>query len=306
MNNEDTKISGNTFGKDQTGNIAIYCIFWGMIAAIFYPLFSILYRQNWDTLGYTHAFFILPVSIGLAYWKREELVGAFHATQNRFGIINLAVFAIGIAIYLFGWHQNYAFISTLALIPTLYGFIGYVYGGPVQRALLFPVLYLLLLVPPPIALLDRATLPLRHISAVGVEQVFRLFHVPIQREGLIYVVRGQQMVIDAACSGLRSLVTMFSLVLPYIYIIRCGLSKKIVLVSSVIPLVLLGNIVRIITITLLGLYFGQKVAQGFMHYFSGALVFLFIVLGFLLTERIWGKVTGEKKADNEGEIEWFE
>ena len=115
------------------------------------------------------------------------------------------------------------------------------------------------------------------------------------------------MMIDEACSGLRSLVTMFALVLPYVYVIKCKLTKKVVLVASVIPLALIGNIVRIIVVSLLGLYLGRALAQGFMHYFSGAVVFLFIVLGFLGIEAIWGKVTGETKTTaKKDEFEWYE
>ena len=63
-----------------------------MIVAIFFPVFSLLYKQKWDTLGYTHAFFILPVSIGLVYWKREELARIFANTRKRFGLANLGIF----------------------------------------------------------------------------------------------------------------------------------------------------------------------------------------------------------------------
>ena len=122
----------------------------------------------------------------------------------------------------------------------------------------------------------------------------------------MYVVQGKEMMIDEACSGLRSLVTMFSLALPYVYVIRCKLTKKFVLISSVIPLALVGNIARVIVISLMSLYFGKALAQGFMHYFSGAVVFLFIVLGFLAIEAIWAKITGEGKPGGKDEFEWFE
>lgn len=286
-------------------NNVIYYLLWGLMAVVFFPVFRSLYTYRWDALGYTHAFFILPISIGLAYWKKEELAEAFRKTRKKFGIANLIVFVFGILLYLFGWHQDYMVISTFAVIPTLYGLLGFIYGGMVQRALLFPVLYLLLLVPPPFSLLDKVTLPLRYISAFGVEKIFQLLRFPIQREGLMYVISGKQMMIDEACSGLRSLVTMFALVLPYVYLIKCKLTKKTVLISSVIPLALVGNIARIIVISLMSLYLGTEVAQGFMHYFSGAVVFLFIILGFLGIEAIWTKVAGKKKPDKGDEFEWF-
>lgn len=283
----------------------IYYLLWGLVIVLFFPIFSILYRQRWGGLGYTHAYFILPVSLGLVYWKKRELAEAFAATEKRFGTPSLIIFAFGALMYLFGWRQDYMVISTFALIPFLYGFIGVIYGRKVQRLVLFPILYLLLLVPPPFALLDRVTLPLRYISAFGVEKIFRLFNFPITREGLGYVIEGQQMMIDEACSGFRSLITMLSLGLVYAYTIRSKIIKKVVLVLSIIPLALMGNILRVMVISLIAINFSKEAAQGFMHSFSGVVVFLFIVLGFVGIEALWGRKEIEGKSKGE-EFEWFE
>lgn len=287
--------------KDNWG----YYLLWAWVGALFYPVLRILYSQRWGALSYTHAYFILPVSLGLVFWKRKELSEAFAGTKKRFGLSSLIILVFGTLMYLFGWWQDYMVISTFALIPFLYGFVGFIYGKKVQRLILFPILYLLLLVPPPFALLDRVTLPLRYISAFGVEKVFRLFNFPIEREGLGYVIRGQQMMIDEACSGFRSLVTMFSLGLVYVYVSKLTLIKKVILVLSIIPLAIMGNILRVIIVSLIGVYFGQEAASGFMHSFSGVIVFLFIVLGFVGIEALWGRKNGKEKGKGE-EFEWFE
>jgi len=284
----------------------IYYLVWLLVGVLFFPTLKSLYTYRWDALGYTHAFFILPVSLGLAWWKRQELIKAFQTTDKRFGLGFLLIFVVGVMLYLFGWRQDYVMISAFALLPFLYGFIGFVYGARVSRVLLFPVLYLLLMVPPPFALLDQLTLPLRYISAYGVEFMLSLLGFSVQREGLMYIVNGHQMMIDDACSGFRSLVTMFSLGLVYVYMTKSPLLKKAVLIGSVVPLSVIGNIVRIMVISLLGVYFGEEVAKGFLHSFSGIIVFLFIVIGFLAVEKFWHTkqaVAIEKKEDD---FEWFE
>jgi len=288
----------------------MYYLLWGLVGALFFPVFAVLFGQRWDALNYSHAYFILPISLWLAFRKREELAEAFAAEKKRFGTGPLAIFVFGALLYLFGWRQDYTVISTFAFIPFLYGFIGFIYGKKAQRLLLFPILYLLLLVPPPFALLDRITLPLRYISAGGVEWIFRLFNFPIQREGLGYVIEGQQMMVDEACSGFRSLITMFSLALAYVYVIKSAIVKKAVLVFAVIPLALVGNIARIVVISLIAVTFSKETAQGFMHSFSGIVVFLFILMGFVAIEALWGRVVEKDKAlegKDKGEgFEWFE
>jgi len=278
------------------------------VFVLFLPTLLVLYRQRWGALGYTHAFFILPVSLWLVWREREALRATFKATKKKFERLYLGIFVFGSLMYLFGWRQDYMVISTFAMIPFLYGFTGFVYGRKVLRLVLFPILYLLLLVPPPFALLDRLTLPLRYISAFGVEGIFKVFMFPIQREGLMYVIGGHQMMIDEACSGFHSLITMFSLGLVYVYVTEGAPAKKVTLVSSIIPLAIIGNIVRIITISLIALTLGQGVAMGFMHYFSGVVIFLFIVLGFIGVEKAWWRITGTEKVvkPKEKDFEWFE
>lgn len=291
-----------------TFNVKIfYYLLWVLIAILFFPVFSMLYQTRWDSLGYAHAFFILPVSLWFVYRKKEELSEAFATTEKKFGAGSLIIFLLGGAMYAFGWQQDYMVVSTFAVIPFLYGFIGFLYGRQVQKLVLFPILYLLLLVPPPFAILDRITLPLRYLSAFAVERSFQLFKVPITREGLSYVIMGEAMMIDEACSGFRSLITMFSLGLAYVYVTDSKLIKKAALVASIVPLSIIGNIIRIIIVSLLAAWFGAELAQGFMHSFSGIIVFLFIVLGFIAIETFWSKFSKRGSEEkNTDEFDWFE
>ena len=54
-----------------------------------------------------------------------------------------------------------------------------------------------------------------------------------------------------------------------------------VLVASVLPFALMGNVMRVITLCLITFYAGQETAEGFFHYFSGAVIFL-IMIGCLM------------------------
>ena len=119
------------------------------------------------------------------------------------------------------------------------------------------------------------------------------------------MVAGHQMMSDKACSGFRSLITMFSLGLVYVYVFRSTVLKKATLVLSIIPLAIMGNILRIMVISLIGINYGTEAAKGFMHSFSGIVIFLFIVLGFVGIEGIWTKAAGKEKKEQE-EFEWFE
>ena len=105
---------------------------------------------------------------------------------------------------------------------------------------------------------------------------------------------GHEIFMGAPCSGFRSLITMFSLGVVYVYVIKGALLKKFILVASIIPLALLGNLIRVVTLCLLTFHAGEKVAQGFFHYFSGGVIFVVMIVGLLVLEFILEKYENKK------------
>jgi exosortase/archaeosortase family protein len=65
----------------------------------------------------------------------------------------------------------------------------------------------------------------------------------------------------------------------FAYMSDKGWVRKGILLASAIPLALLANIVRVTGTGVLAHFFGDKVARGFLHEFSGLAVFAF---GFAL------------------------
>lgn len=264
-------------------------VIWILVAALYAPIFFTLYSFRWDKVDYTHAYFILPISLWLTWRKRARLRELFQKTKSGKNLFGLLTLFFGILMFIFGWRQDYLFISTLSLVPFLFGLISHLYGMNIAKALSFPILYLLLLVPPPFGLLDSVTLPMRYGVSIVTEAILRFFDYPISREGLLLTIGYHDIFMGQACSGFRSLITMFSLVLVYVYISKGGLAKKLILTSFIIPFALLGNLVRIITLCLITFYFGDEAGQGFFHNFSGIVIFVITILGLLGVELILDK-----------------
>ena len=251
------------------------------------PLFSSLYSMRWDTVDYTHAYFILPISLWLTWRKRRDIKNIIQQEgPGKRNLFSFSILFLGLLMFIFGWRQNYIFIQALSLIPFLFGLTGYLYGINMVKTLSFPILYLLLLVPPPFGILDSITLPMRHGISVATEAILRLLGYPISREGLLLTIGYHDIFMGQPCSGFRSLITMFSLVLVYVYISKGTLAKKLILTSFIVPMALLGNLVRVITLCLITFYFGEEVGQGFFHNFSGIVIFIITLLGLMGVEAI--------------------
>mgnify|MGYP001585355657 CR=1 FL=1 len=266
-------------------------LIWILVITLYAPVFYTLYRFRWDKVDYTHAYFILPISLWLTWRKRaylKELIQKTKSGNNLFSF-SLLLLLFGILMFMFGWREDYQLIYTLSIVPLLYGLISYLYGMNVAKALSFPILYLLLLVPPPFGILDSITLPMRHGVSVVTEAILSLFNYPIKREGLLLSIGYHDIFMGQPCSGFRSLITMFSLVLVYIYISKAKLAKKLILTSFIMPLALLGNLIRIITLCLITFYFGEEAGQGFFHNFSGIVIFVIVILGIMGVESLLEK-----------------
>ncbi|MDD5010236.1 MAG: exosortase/archaeosortase family protein [Syntrophorhabdaceae bacterium] len=259
-----------------------HLLIWGLVGALYSPVIYQLYKARWETIDYTHAYFILPLSFFLAWRNLRNR----DATAGKASSSGLFLVVLGLAMFIFGWKLDYLFISTLSLIPLLYGIIIYLYGTGMAKRLSFPILYLLLMVPPPLGVLDAITIPMRQGISEAAVAILNAIHYPIHREGLMLYLGTHEIFMGAPCSGFRSLITMFSLGIFYVYVIKGTLWKKLALVAAIIPLALLGNLIRVITLCLLTYHKGEKVAQGFFHYFSGGVIFVIMIVGLLVLEAV--------------------
>ena len=271
-------------------------LIWILVITLYAPVFYTLYRLRWDKVDYTHAYFILPISLWLTWRKRAYLKELIQKTKSGNNLFSFSLLLFGILMFMFGWREGYQLIYTLSIVPFLYGLISYLYGMNVAKSLSFPILYLLLLVPPPFGILDSITLPMRHGVSVVTEAILSLFNYPIKREGLLLSIGYHDIFMGQPCSGFRSLITMFSLILVYIYISKTGLAKKLILTSFIMPLALLGNLIRVITLCLITFYFGEEAGQGFFHNFSGIVIFIITILGVIGVESIIDKLQSARES----------
>lgn len=263
-------------------------IIWALVTLLYSPILYQLYSTRWEMIDYTHAYFILPISLWLAWRKKDELKKIIKNPKSANAASSLSLFIFGILMFIFGWRQDYLFITTLSLIPVLFGIIFYLYSEKAARILLFPTCYLLLMVPPPIGILDKITLPMRYGASVATAWILNILHLPITRDGLLLSIGGHEIYMGPACSGFRSLITLISLGLAYIYINKGSLKKKSLLFISIIPLTLLGNLIRVILVCLVTYWFGEKTGHTF-HDTSGFLIFMILIFGLMGLENLLEK-----------------
>ena len=105
-------------------------------------------------------------------------------------------------------------------------------------------------------------------------------------EGLLLSVQERMQVVEA-CNGLRYILPLLTLVVLIAVLGHKSIWKRTLLILSAAPLAILGNILRIAGTGVVAEHWGREAAEGFLHDFSGWLVFMislgvFLILSALL------------------------
>ena len=217
---------------------------------------------------------LVPVVSLYALWcERDALKAAF--AEARFSWAGLALSAPLVACGLLGVRgvqlrlELVAFAGLCVTLP--WTFLGWRFA----RLVLFPAAYLLFLVPLS-TFLDFATIHLRYVASGAALGVLRLFGVDAVREGTAVVSHGAHpFAVDVAepCSGLRSLFALMALTAAYANFTQRTWAKRGLLFLCSVPLAVLGNVARILSICLVASCCSPEFATGFYHDYSGFVVF---------------------------------
>ena len=236
---------------------------------------------------------VIPFVSLTALWRiRRELWEALkQGSPSWIGLLWTFFFLI---MAWFGGRGEQSRIEQLSFIGLLWSVPYTFWGKRMAQYLLFPAGFLLFTVPIS-SFLDFFTMHLRMFSSSMATGILNGFGMEIQRSGtaLFSRVLGGEFSVDVAdpCSGIRSLFAMMALTAAYAHFtLKTHVSKWLLFACS-IPIAMIGNMFRIFSICLVARFFGQEIATGFYHDYSGFVIFIIGV--FLMFETGRGVVTLE-------------
>ena len=228
--------------------------------------------------NYSHGWLIFPTAIAIAWVKRKEILLA-PKSISKWG---LAVIITGLLIHYIGAKAQQTRLSLFGMMFLIWGLPFYFYGWQVAKRLMFPCAFLIFAIP--FNFLENMAFPLRLLAANLSTAVLNGLGIKTIIEGTtIKSSAGGGFVfgVEDPCSGLRSLLAMTALTGVYSFFTQRTTIKKMLLFTSAIPLAIIGNIFRITTIAIVAQAFGQELAGGLYHDYSGYLVFS-IAIGLMV------------------------
>jgi exosortase len=193
-----------------------------------------------------------------------------------------------------GFNQNdFTAIIALAAVVFLNGGFILSYGLPAFKAALFPLLFLVFVIPIPSTLMDGFITFLQVGSTEFVNLLFMTTGVPFLREGFVFHLPGMSVEVAKQCSGIRSsLALLITAILAGHMFLETGW-KKVVLALAIVPITMFKNGIRILILTLLGTYVNPKwLTESSLHR-DGGIVFFILALVLMAPILYWLR-KGEK------------
>lgn len=227
--------------------------------------------DDWINLpDFSHGFLIPIVSLYFVYEKREEWSTVILEGQWS-GIVWIC---LGLFLLLIGNLATEYFIMRVSLLLVLGGIFLFLMGKGPFKILQFPLAYLIFMIPIPSIFLDRITVPLQLFASKISADSLNLAGIPVLREGNIIQLANTSLEVAEACSGIRSLISLLALSVAFAYFSQKTLLKRMLVVFSTFPIAIFANVARVSGTGFLAHFYGDSVAQGFFHSFSGWLMFI--------------------------------
>ena len=242
----------------------------GALLFVLPPMIEVA-RFNWTTEQGGHGPIVLATGLWLLH-REYSKIRHLAVPGNR--LLGIAALALLIPLYIVagitGILELQVFFMYAALVAGAYLLV----GARVLKACWFPILYLAFALPPPDQVVAVITQPVKiAISSAAVKLLYALGY-PIGSSGVMIQIAQFELLVAAACSGLNSLLTLSAICMFYVYLKnKDDKALFIGMALLVVPIAVLANFIRVLTLILITYYAGEATAQGFLHDFAGIVTF---------------------------------
>lgn len=243
------------------------------LLVLFIPTFYDLLRGSWSTEEQAHGPIILILSLWLIYRQWPEMMAK--SEGRPMANVGWLILLFGLLLYVVGRSQQITAFEISSFICVLASIFLLKRGGRALRIMWFPIFFMLFMIPLPGTVVTMLTMPMKMAVSAVTEHVLFWFGYPIARNGVILQIGQYQLLVADACAGLQTLLTLESLGLFYLNVVRHTSSfRNIALALLIVPISFFANVIRVITLTLVTYYMGDAAGQGFLHGFAGMVLFI--------------------------------
>jgi exosortase len=256
---------------------------------------TLMMRELWELPDWEHCF-LVPMAVAfIVYEMRDRLI----VLKPKPSLLGVPVLAMGLFFYWAGQRVDNQYVGYAAMQILIAAWILLALGWRFMLTLAFPWMFLVFLWPL-LFLETYLAFPLRLIMSeasvialnfLGIDSIKVGTAILSAPDTLANLPAGARFSVDVAdpCSGIRSLFALMMVSALYGFFVFRQWWKHALIFAASIPLAVLGNLTRILILTLGTLLFGAEFAIGegiedpsTFHMFAGFFVFAVALGGMLL------------------------
>lgn len=224
---------------------------------------------------YSHGILVPFVSLYLI-WQEKEEINKITWKESPWG---MRLIIIGIITHIISAVFRIYFSSGFSMLLVFIGMILYFAGEKFFQKIIFPIAFLIFMIPLPEVAIVNISFKLKLFAAEIAAIILNNMRIPALRDGSVIQMRNAQVVVDDVCSGLRSLISLTALGAIFAFWMKSAMWKRILLFLSTIPIAVITNVFRVIFLSAVSEIWGPQYASGTMHDVTGFMVF---ALAFIL------------------------
>jgi len=254
-----------------------------LLAIVYYPTFAWM-ADRWMARDsyYSHGL-LIPLVTAFLIWQRREQIAAAEVRSSAWG---LAWLGLGVLLQLASAFWRIYFTSGFSMLFVILGLVLFVFGRGITRQVLFPLVFLVFMIPLPMSVIADVSLKLKLLAAYCAVKVISLGGIIAVQEGSMIHLTNCTMTVGDVCSGLRSIISLLALGAVFGYVRGLRWPYHLALFISSVPIALCANIVRIVGLCLVARFQGAERATGVVHDISGFLVFAVALVMLLGMEKM--------------------
>jgi len=260
------------------------------ILVLYVPVFHDLFVTVWNTDTQSHGPIVLGIGIWFFYFKTKQILQK-PQTFNSAPLLGWPLILLGGALYLVGYSQSVYIVSILSLVFVLCGVICIIFGTRIALKYWFALFFFVFLIPWPASVIDTLTQPMKIAVSYAADHLLYALDYPIARSGVILQIGQYKLLVADACAGLNSLFTLDAIGLLYINVINHqAFWRNVLLAVLIVPVSFFSNVLRVCTLALITFHMGDEAGQGFLHNFSGMVLFLTALILIIVIDSLIQKI----------------
>lgn len=284
------EMSAGAFGSAWRRNAALLAGVWAALLLLFHRDVADLATIYWTNTTFGHCLFIAPVVAWLVWQRRADLP----AVRAEAWWPGLVVMGAGGFAWLLGEAAGVALFRHLGLVVMLQGAVVALLGPNVVRALLFPLCYMIFLVP----FGDALEKPLQDLTVAIMVPLLDLFGVPAHVDGVLITTPNGYFEVAEACSGSKFVIAMIAYGALVANVCYVSWTRRATFMAIALVVPMLANGARAFGTVYAAYLTSPEAATGYDHIVYGWFFFGAVMAGVL--------AIGWKWFDRDPDAPWFD